>query len=386
MTHDVVENEPARPSRGLRVFAVLAAAGVAALIVSRIMGSAGEPLVGPPPLPPPSPAPEVPAPTAARPAERWRPITDAPPEIRAIELVSASRLALQEVPLDGTFGQTAVTSDRPLTTDDLALLLYGAGSVVGPAPGTSVAGLVRMNPAGTSAPAKPVAGIVEAIGGNSYWVMGTARSAAGGCQMRLVAPEGHLLEPPVEHPCDFVPWRETATGFVGRVGSAVDPWNGQLLGRETGTLTALGGSLMAANDHSVVLRNRDPYEPLVVEDLASGDRVEAVLPPGRVTRQVELSADGRHLALVLTERLASVRAYEVWVHDLVHGTSRVALVTTLDESPLELTWLDDVLVVVGDAVDVYDAASGALYRTEVEPIPSRVAVVARSGGWTPTSP
>jgi hypothetical protein len=252
---------------------------------------------------------------------------------------------------------------------------YGAGVVVGPAPGAELPGTVRGVGVGVVPPDQPVAGIVPAIGGG-YWIMDTTRTDTGACQMHLVMLSGRVSDTVVTHPCTFVPEHETVRGFVGSVGSRLSPSSGTLLDRDTGALAPIGGALLGAVDRYVVRWTRDLSDPLVVEDLVSGETVDVDLPAGRATRQVELSPGGRYLAVVFVERLISVRSYEVWVYDLVEGGARMATVTTLDTSPLELAWRGDVLVVVGNDVEAYDSDTDRLYRSPLELESDRLDVIA----------
>ena len=125
----------------------------------------------------------------------------------------------------------------------------------------------------------------------------------------------------------------------------------------------------AATDRHVVRWTRGPADPLVVEDLVTGQTVDVAVPPGRSIRQVALSTDGRYLAFVLLERLLTVRSYEVWV-----ARSRGWRRASRDghharQRPLDLAWLGDVLVVLGNGVDAYDAATGRLYRSRSSSMP-----------------
>ena len=370
--YEVLEHEPPSRSRGGRALVVLAALAVAALVISRLVAAA-DPAAEPPP-PPPTEEPASSPPVWSGPGQ---PIADAPVVIRMIELVAAGRLTLFHGQLDGGPGRTTLTGETPYASDAVTVLAYGAGVVVGPTPASPVPGTVRVFGVDVPPPTVPVAGIVPAVGGG-YWIMDTATTAAGACQMHLVMLSGQMSQRSVTHPCSFVPERETVRGFVGRVDSGVSALSGTLLDRETGALLPIGGALLGSAERHVVRWTRDPSDPLVVEDVVSGDTFDVELPPGRVTRQVELSQGGRYLAVVLVERLITVRSYEVWVHDLVDGGSRVATVTTLDGSPLELAWQSDVLVIVGDGVEAYDVDDERLYRSTLEPLAGRLDVVAMS--------
>jgi hypothetical protein len=371
---DVLEQEPPAPPRGRRALLFLVGLGVAALVVPRLITAVGGSPAESPPPPPAAVDRPVPVPPVRFPSDRIEPIDHAPLIIRMIELVSADRLTLFHGQLGDDTGRTTVTGAKPFATDDLIVQEYGVGVVIGPAPGSSAPGQVRGVGAGVLPPSDPVAGILPALDGG-YWIMNTTRTAAGACQMQLVMLSGHVSDSVVTYPCDFVPERETIAGFVGTVGPRVSPTSGTLLDRETGALEPIGGSLFGAAADYLVRWTRDLSDPVVVEDLVDGGIFEVQLP-GRGTRQVELSPDGRYLAVVFTEQLVSVRSYEVWVYDLVNGGGRMATVTTLDDSPLELAWRADVLVVVGNDVEAYDAVADRLYQSTLGPMPERLDAVA----------
>jgi hypothetical protein len=372
---DVLEQDPPTPSRGRWILSALAAIGLAAVLVVRLTSGADDPIAAPPPAPTDEPALPSSGPVRADPRQL---IDAAPASIRSIELVTASRNALFHGPLGGALGLTTLTGDMPYASDDVVVQPSGTGVVVGPAPGAASPGTVRVVGTAPRGPTEPVAGLVPALGGVGYWIMDTATTPAGACRMRFVGPDGRIGADTVTYPCDFVPERETSAGFTGRVGPRVEPTSGHLLDPATGTTSPIGGSLLGSSDRLAVHWSRGPADPLVVEDLVSGDAVDVQLPPGRV-RQVAISADDRYLAVVVVEQLLTVRSYEVWVRDLVEGDAHVASVTTLAGSPLELAWQGGVLVVVGDDVEAYDTATGVLYRSTLEPISSRLVAAALPG-------
>jgi hypothetical protein len=372
---EVIEQEPEPPARGRRALLVLAGLGVAAVVVTRLVAMQDEPVADLPPAPPPT---QEPGPLRPAAPDFWgEPISQAPVMVRMIGLVAATRSAFLTGSLGGDLGKSLVTPGTPYPTDSVVVYEYGAGVVVGPAPGTPTAGPVQVLGLDVPAPDELVDGIVPAVGGG-YWFVDTARTPSGACQMHLVMLSGQRSERSVTYPCAFVPQRETAAGFAGRVGSRLDPTSGMLLDEATGELRPMGGAVLGAADRYVVRWTWDLSDPLLVQDMVSGDVVDVELPPGRATRQVSLSADGNFLAVVLTEQLVGVRSYEVWVHDLVHGGARMATVTTLDENPLELAWRGQVLVVVGNGVEAYDAAAGKLYRSPLRPVPGQLDAVAMS--------
>lgn len=354
------------------MLAVVAGLGIAAFMGYRLLDGADQPVADPPRA---TEEPAVAAPPQVR-TEPGQPMAEAPEAIRAIELVAVSRLALYRGSLGHNWGYTFVPAVPPYATDEVTIHPYGTGVVFGPAPGASTPGPVRAYATGTRTPGETVVGVLPARDGSGYWIMDPAPATDGSCVMSRVSTDGQVVGAPVRHPCEFVPARETAAGFLGRVGPQVDPSSGRLLDPGSGTLTPIGGSLLAASDKKVVRWSRGPTDPLVVEDLVTGETVDVAVPPGRSIRQVALSADGRYLAFALLERLITVQSYEVWVQDLVARDARVATVTTLDSAPLDLAWNGTVLVVLGNGVDAYDAAAGRLYRTARDPMPTRLDVVA----------
>jgi len=91
--------------------------------------------------------------------------------------------------------------------------------VVGPAPGSLTPGTARTTGSTGGTPTEPVAGIGPALEGGSFWIMDTARTAAGDCQLHLVTPGG-----PVD---------------------------------DAGELSSIGGSLLDASNRQVVRWSHD---------------------------------------------------------------------------------------------------------------------------------
>ena len=244
---------------------------------------------------------------------------------------------------------TSITGDPPYATDEVTLQPYGDGVVIGPAPGASTPG--------------PGAGVRDAdavpprAGGRASCRRSTA--AATGSWTPSGPPPGRCRDAPrharrsgvghrpVEHPCEFVPERET----VGRLRRA-----GRLAGRPrpagaSSTRRPARSRRSAARSSASADRLRRRVDPELATRSSSrtwspASTSRSTLPPGGRPGRSALSADGRYLAVVLVEH-ADHRPLVRGVGARPRRRRRRGWRRSPRSAagPLDLAWQGDVLVV-----------------------------------------
>ena len=368
---DVVGNEPPRRLTGwISLVSVVAAAGVVAGAV-RVLGDGAVP-VGPEyatesaSTPPPARSPSLGRPTAL-PALH---LDNAPPAVRAIEIVAATDGHLERAALE--IGGAKRTPGTSVPTTGATLWLADDGSaVLLPTASDRARAVLRLHP-GSETPEVIVtaAEAVPGADGRSIWVSDATDGAErprGSCTWRQFGLDGSAGGE-VELPCGVRLLREGTAGFLGVEVDASGIARDGVLVTSAGATTSLGALPLGATDDRVVTWSFARGDPLVLHDLASRTTHTIALPDlraGWTVGSAQPSASGTFVVVSLTGAMAET---EIWVYELasaewrfVRGAPRGALYGR------DFVWAGDVLVLAQAVYLVFDPAAPPLYVSSLPP-------------------
>ena len=368
---DVVGHEPPRrPTRWIALASLVAAAGLVAGAF-RVLGGGEAPVERADATKSPS------ASQSATPPSRVGPtalpalhIFDAPPALRAIEIVAATDGQLERVTLaNDSSTRTAPTS---VPTVGATLWLAEDGSaVLLPTAGDQVRPVLRLR-RGAQTPEVVVtaAAAVPAADGLSIWASDTLDEAAqpsDACTWSRFGLDG-TPGGEVELPCGLRLLRETVAGFLGVEVDPAGTARDAVIVTSGGAATSLGALPLGATSDQVVTSSLSPDDPLVLHDLRSGESHPIALPnvrAGWAVRSGQPSASGTFVVVSLSGATSEA---EIWVFDL--ASAGWVFVREAPRGALygrDFSWAGDVLVLAQAVYLVFDPAAPPLYVSGLPP-------------------